>query len=115
MIKEKRESSSRIVHKMNLQSNNDMYNYQNSNTLLDKAKSTSSTIAQKTQNINESIKLWRKAAENGDPLAQANIGMYYAFGDCIEPNFNKAVKWWRKAAKNGDKLAIGVDDTQSMF
>ena len=56
-----------------------------------------SVISSFAANIDE----LKKAAEQGDALAQCNLGNCYAFGDGVEKNPTEAVKWCRKAAEQG--------------
>jgi TPR repeat protein len=44
----------------------------------------------------------RKAAEQGDDVAQWYLGHAYDFGKGVARNPVKAVRWWRKAATQGD-------------
>jgi TPR repeat protein len=43
-----------------------------------------------------------KEAENNNPVAQYNLGMFYYFGHCIEENRDLSNKWIKKSAKLGD-------------
>jgi uncharacterized protein len=45
---------------------------------------------------------YRKAAEQGVPDAQTNLGELCANGDGIPKDDVEAVKWFRKAAEQGD-------------
>ena len=47
----------------------------------------------------------KKAAEQGDDLAQLRLGNCYENGDGVEKNLSEAVKWWRKAAEQGNAQA----------
>jgi hypothetical protein len=49
----------------------------------------------------EAIKWYRKAAEQGDSLAQNNLGFCYHLGNGVEKDDAEAVKWFRKAAEQG--------------
>jgi TPR repeat protein len=48
---------------------------------------------------------YRKAAEQGVPDAQTNLGELCANGDGIPKDDVEAVKWFRKAAEQGDARA----------
>jgi TPR repeat protein len=48
---------------------------------------------------------YRKAAEQGHPLAQYDLGICYYNGKGVEKSRDEAVKWWTAAAKQGDKNA----------
>jgi len=47
----------------------------------------------------------RKAAEQGDAIAQFNLGLCYALGLGVPKDDVKAVKWYRKAADQGEAVA----------
>ena len=45
-------------------------------------------------------------AEQGDALAQNNLGVAYANGEGVAEDDEEAVKWYRKAAEQGQADAI---------
>jgi len=47
----------------------------------------------------------RKAAEQGDAQAQAQLGWKYYKGTGVPQNHAEAFAWWRKAAEQGNKSA----------
>ncbi|NEX73774.1 tetratricopeptide repeat protein [Aeromonas rivipollensis] len=47
----------------------------------------------------------RKAAEQGDAVAQNNLGMRYVNGQGEVQDYKQAVAWFRKAAEQGDAVA----------
>ena len=49
---------------------------------------------------------YRKAAENGDPEAMANLGYMYQEGLGTPQNYSKAISWFRKAADKGSAKAM---------
>ena len=53
----------------------------------------------------EAAKWWRKAAEQGDPIAQYNLGNSYHLGRGVPKDQVEAVKWTRKAAEQDDPPA----------
>ncbi len=63
----------------------------------------------------EAVKWCRKAAEQGDALAQLHLGCCYANGCGVVRNKAEAVKWLRKAANQGIEVGnqglkiLGVD------
>jgi TPR repeat protein len=44
-------------------------------------------------------------AEQGDALAQFNLGVKYANGEGVPQDYKAAVKWYRKAAEQGHALS----------
>ena len=44
---------------------------------------------------------WRPLAEQGDAVAQNNLGVMYSKGEGVTQDYAEAVKWFRKAAKQG--------------
>ena len=58
-----------------------------------------------TQNYNEAVKWYRKAAEQGNASAQNNLGGCYYNGRGVTQDYYEAVKWYRKAAEQGDATA----------
>jgi hypothetical protein len=50
---------------------------------------------------NESLQWLKRAAENGYPAAQFNLGFSYATGSGATVNLPEAVKWFRLSAEQG--------------
>ena len=46
-----------------------------------------------------------RLAEQGDAIAQYNLGVMYTTGEGVPENDAEAVRWYRLAAEQGDKLA----------
>ncbi len=46
-------------------------------------------------------KYWRPLADQGNALAQYNMGVLYAEGRGVDTDRGRAMAWWRRAAKNG--------------
>jgi len=59
----------------------------------------------KTQNYEEAVRCYRKAAELGYARAQNDLGVMYANGRGVTKNDEEAVKWYRKAAEQGNATA----------
>ena len=57
------------------------------------------------QDYTEAAKWFRKAAEQGDAVAQYTLGIMYSEGEGVSQDYKKAVKWFRKAAEQGDSAA----------
>jgi hypothetical protein len=49
----------------------------------------------------EAIGWWVEAADSGDPIAMANLGVAYASGVGVEQDFAKAMSWYRRSAEKG--------------
>ena len=50
----------------------------------------------------EAVKWFRKAADQGNALAQFNLGFCYSKGDGVTKDSVQTVEWYRKAAEQGD-------------
>ena len=51
------------------------------------------------------LKLWRIAAEKGDPNAQYHLGKMYQLGQGVEQSDSVAKAWYRLAAAGGHNVA----------
>jgi TPR repeat protein len=51
-----------------------------------------------TQDYTEALKWFRKAADQGEAKAQANLGKMYAMGHGVLQDYAPALAWFRKAA-----------------
>ncbi len=49
----------------------------------------------------ETIAEWRARAEQGDAIAQYNLGVMYTKGEGVPQDDGEAVRWFRKAAQQG--------------
>lgn len=58
-----------------------------------------------SQNIGESVKWMRKAANAGDASAQTGLGLAYSSGGGVPQSHAEAVRWYRKAAEQGYSIA----------
>jgi TPR repeat protein len=57
------------------------------------------------------IREWKPLADKGDPDAQYNMGLLYAYGDGVPLDYVQAATWYRKAADQGvsdAQLNLGV-------
>lgn len=52
-----------------------------------------------TEKVN--IEELQKKAENGDTIAQTQLGIEYMKGEAVEKDMAKAIEWWTKAAEQG--------------
>jgi len=53
----------------------------------------------------KALKIYKPLAEQGDALAQHNLGVLYENGHGVPQDYAEAVKWYRKAAEQGFSLA----------
>ena len=64
------------------------------------------TTGQGVQPDNAAAALWfRKAADQGDAVAQSNLGTLYLYGRGVTQDDTEALMWFRKAADQGDAVA----------
>jgi uncharacterized protein len=57
------------------------------------------------------LREWKPLAEQGDAIAQSNLGLLYAKGRGVPQDYTEAVKWFRKAADQGyadAQLNLGI-------
>ena len=57
------------------------------------------------EDFKEAVKWYQKAADQGNAMAQSNLGLRYASGEGVEQDLKEAVKWSQKAADQGDAYA----------
>lgn len=60
---------------------------------------------QKSEKNEEAFEYYLKAADQGDALAQYNLGICYDNGYGVEKDLSEAVIWLRKAADQGNAQA----------
>lgn len=58
------------------------------------------------QNFEKAADLFMKAAEQGHPFAECNLGNLYRDGQGVEQNYDKAVEYYWKAIEQGDEDAV---------
>jgi TPR repeat protein len=51
------------------------------------------------------LKKFRSAAEEGNPIAQNNLGLLYHNGQGVTQDYKEALKWYSLAAEQGHMLA----------
>jgi TPR repeat protein len=56
-------------------------------------------------NFEEAVKWYRKAAEQGDAVAQYKLARMYKNGEGVTLDYAEAVKWYIKAADQGNEFA----------
>jgi len=54
------------------------------------------------QDLAKAVEGWLKAAEQGDAIAQYNLGICYINGNGVEQDPVRAFEWFRKGAEQGD-------------
>ena len=52
------------------------------------------------------VQVYRHAADQGDAVAQSNLGMLYEKGEGVRQDYAEAVKWYRLAAEKGSVSAL---------
>ena len=55
------------------------------------------------------------AAKNDNPIAAADLGVFYKYGKGCKLNFNKARHWFEKASENGNsknKASLLINQTR---
>jgi TPR repeat protein len=57
------------------------------------------------QDYAEAAKWYRKAADQGDALAQSNLGTMLHNGQSMPQDYGEAVKWFREAADQEEPVA----------
>jgi len=55
----------------------------------------------KQRELDEVLRLWRSAAEQGHADAQHNLGVAYDNGQSVKQDPAEAVRWFRKATEQG--------------
>ncbi len=67
--------------------------------------------AHNRKDYKEAVRLFLPLAEQGDALAQYNLGIMYCNGQGVPQDYKEAVKWYRLSAEQGDvdaQLKLGV-------
>jgi len=59
-------------------------------------------MCESVNNLDQRFQELIKQAEQGDAIAQANLGYYFHIGEGVEKNLEEAVKWYRKGAEQGN-------------
>lgn len=65
----------------------------------------------KRPDYTDAIDMYKKAAEQGHPLAQSKLGILYSEGEVVPKNYKTAVYWYKKAALQNEptaQLNLGV-------
>lgn len=78
------------------------------NTSSQPKKPKQEVMAKQTiQEATDSLKAILTNAENGDAVAQNEVGMWYYRGRHYNQDYKTALEWWARAAKQGNASAIG--------
>lgn len=51
------------------------------------------------------VEVWMRAAQEGDPAAQFNLGLAFLKGEGVPQDSAKCIELWKKAAEQGDEMA----------
>ena len=65
------------------------------------ASVSDAVIASKNNNVIEAAKLWSKLADDGNAIAQFNLGNHYSEGKGVAKNKALAEQWWKDATRSG--------------
>jgi TPR repeat protein/uncharacterized protein (UPF0335 family) len=52
-------------------------------------------------NYDQAIDLFKRAAQQGHPLAMYNLALHYRYGNGVQRDFGQAAEWFAKAAESG--------------
>ena len=63
------------------------------------------------ENKKKALFWWTKAAEQGNPRAQFQLGLMYSYGVGVLEDFIKSYAWFNLAALQGDDIATRKRDT----
>ena len=53
----------------------------------------------------EAVTWYRRAAQQGEPYGQCNLGFMYQYGKGVPKDLVQAAEWFRKAADQGNENA----------
>ena len=71
-----------------------------------KVDADSTAIAQRTQEIRDSLNVIMDKAKSGDTEAMNEVGTWYYIGKHVNKDYNQAYGWWKKAALKQNVRAI---------
>jgi TPR repeat protein len=57
------------------------------------------------RNLGKAAQLWQKAADQGNAVAQFNLGQLYQYGEGVPKDLGKAAELYKKAANQGHAQA----------
>lgn len=60
------------------------------------------------ENLKEAFNLLLSLAEQGNPIVQRNVALFYQWGLGVEENKEEAFKWYLKAAQEGDITSFSI-------
>ncbi len=81
----------------------------------EKYKKNYGKYPRRSQSKRKSAKWCKKAAEQGDSMAQYEIGIFYLYGFGMNQNFSKATNWFQAAKKQGYNPAERALETLYKF
>lgn len=56
--------------------------------------------------LDDTVRMYHRAAEQGQVIAQTTLGLKYASGEDTDKNPQKAIHWYTKAAEQNDPIAM---------
>ncbi|CAI2199564.1 16443_t:CDS:2, partial [Funneliformis geosporum] len=62
------------------------------------------------QDLRKAFYWYQQAANNGNKIAQFNLGNFYRFGSGIDKNEGKALEWYKELAGHNNKIIIGNNE-----
>ena len=69
--------------------------------------------AYQADNYKQAFRLWQPLAQQGDAMAQNNLGAMYNNGQGVVQSYQQAMAWFQKAANHGD--AAGQHNLGEMY
>jgi TPR repeat protein len=64
------------------------------------------TRSKQKDDLNLGVSWYRKAADQGDAMAQNNLGVAYYDGTGVAQDYVQAHKWWNLSAASGNADAV---------
>jgi TPR repeat protein len=56
----------------------------------------------------KAVAWYRMAADQGDEISQARLGLAYEYGQGVAKDISQAISWYRKAASQGDDVSMAA-------
>ena len=97
------EKKDRYQHASELREDLEKLRYKEINSVNEEKDSHKEEVEKK--DYKEGIEQYKKAAEEGDAVAQYKLGDCYYKGEGVEKDYKEAVRWFKKAAEQGNVAA----------